>query len=221
MPSGRPHPPPRRKRAPASPAEAPLWRRRLGAFRPTQKRPSPAAPPQDPSLSPAGGRIRRRAESARPPARNSATLAAALRFQANTKTPDPGGGSCVCVSSPASGSVWRAWSSVCRLACCLSVVLTQTHHNTLSLAVRFWRCPKSRHSGVRAACSHRLRPKPQPCFTLADRSILACCATGKEWSGLGNRGLSTQSASKFLFEAVCGKWSGLGYDSKTLQLIPS
>ena len=43
----------------------------------------------------AGGRIRRRAESARQPARNSATLAAALRFQAHTQTPDPGGASCV------------------------------------------------------------------------------------------------------------------------------
>ena len=116
FPSGRQHPPPRRKRAPASPAEASLWRWQLGAFRPTQKRPTgptPAAPPQDPSLSPASGRIRRSAESARQPARNSATLAAALHFQANTRTPDPGSGSCVSVSRPASGSAWRAWSGVC------------------------------------------------------------------------------------------------------------
>ena len=109
-------------------------------------------------------------------------------------------------------------SSVCRLACCLSVVLTQTHHNTLALAVRFWLCLKRRHCGVRAACSHLFPPGARLRFTLADRSILARCATGKEWRGLGNWRLSTPSASKFPFEAVCGEWSCLGYDSKTLQL---
>ena len=104
------------KGRPRQPAAASLWRRLLGAFRPTN------------------------------------TLAAM---------------SCVsCISPPASGSVWRALSRVCRLACCLSV-------NTLSLAVRFWQCPKRRHCGIIAACSHQFRPEQQPCFTLADRPILA------------------------------------------------
>ena len=122
----------------------------------------------------------------------------------------------MCLCQPA--SIWQRLESLVRS---LSVVLTQTHHNTLSLAVRFWRCPKSRHSGITAAASTGSVPVHRSALPLQIAPFSPAAPQAKNGEAWGRGNFLHHLLQSFSLKLCVENGADLEYDSKTIQLIPS